>query len=228
MCSLVNFVASKLDNTLLRLDVKPSYIEWFVDKSIEYGVRGIVVHPFFVELIRDGVRGSTKLVSVVAFPYGYTGLDTKVKEALYCIGAGAEELDIVLNIYYIKNGMVDRFRDEAIAIKRLIKSEYEDVTIKYIVEITVLDRDELNKAIEIINMVEPDFFKTSTGHGPRGTDVNDVKYIRERLSSGIRLKAAGGIKSLKKFIDMVYAGADVIGASRGLDILREAERQRDE
>lgn len=228
MCSLVNFVASRLDNTLLRLDINPSYFNWFIDRSIDYGVRAVVVHPFFIEMVRECVAGNTRVASVVAFPYGYTGLDIKVGEALYCIDKGVDELDIVLNTYYIKRGMFDRFREEAEEIKRVIKSEYGDIVLKYIVEITVLSRDELDRAIEIINMVKPDYFKTSTGHGPRGTEVDDVRYIRSKLSSDIGLKASGSIKSLKKFIDIIYAGADIVGASGGIDILREAERQREE
>lgn len=124
--------------------------------------------------------------------------------------------------------MPDKFREQAAEIKRFIKSGYGDTVLKYIVEATVLDRDELDKAIEVINTVEPDYFKTSTGHGPRGTEVDDVKYIRGKLSGGIKLKASGGIRSLKKFIDIIYAGADVIGASRGFAILRGAEKQQDE
>jgi len=221
MSDLVGFVASRLDNTLLKLGVDRDSLQSFVDKSIYYKVRAVVVHPYFIRDVAEWVGGASKVVSVVAFPYGYTSPEVKIREAEFCINSGADELDIVMNVYLLRAGDLSRFREEAYLIKKRVAEEYS-VPIKFIVEITVLNKRELDAAIDIVNEVGPDFFKTSTGHGPRGTTVEDVRYIRSKLSSGIKLKASGGIRSLKQFLDIVAAGADVVGASRGIDIIEEA------
>lgn len=223
MDNLVEFVASRLDNTILRFDVDKVALLKFFEDSVSYGVRGVVVHPSMLEVLGHLPREKTKLVSVVAFPFGYTGLDVKLKEVDYCIEAGADELDVVLNIFYIKEGELDKFRDEARAIVTRVRDWGEDIVLKTIVEVTLLDREELDAAIGVINEVRPDFFKTSTGYGPRGTESDDVRFIKSRLDPDIGIKAAGSVASLDKFMELVEAGADVIGASRGFDILREAE-----
>ncbi len=222
MKDLVKYVAEKLDNTLLSIDVDRDKLINFVERSVDYGVRAVVLHPYFIGEVADIVRGTTRLCSVVAFPYGFTGVGVKIREAEYCIDKGVDELDIVLNTYLLRAGLVDKFRDESYLLRKYISSEYGDITLKFIVEVTLLSREELDTAISIINDVGPDFFKTSTGHGPRGTTVDDVKYIRGALDKGIGLKAAGGIRELRQFLALVEAGADIIGASRGFDIIREA------
>ncbi len=221
MSDLVRFIASRLDNTLLKLDVNRDSLLHFVSKSTYYRVRAVVIHPYFIKDVVEWVGGVSRVVSVVAFPYGYTSPEVKIREAEFCINSGADELDIVMNVYLLKAGDLKRFKEEAYLIKKRVAEEY-GVPIKFIVEITVLNKQELDAAIDIVNEVGPDFFKTSTGHGPRGTTIEDVQYIRSRLSGDIKLKASGGIRSLKQFLDVVAAGADVVGASRGIDIIEEA------
>lgn len=220
-------VAARIDNTFLKININRGVLEDFIHKSIKYRFRGIVVSPYLVKVIKPYIPiNGPRLVSVVSFPFGQTDISVKLTEATYCIDSGVDELDIVLNMVPLIYWDLDNFRREVEGIYRGIKVEYPDITIKYIVEVTMIDKNKLSKAIDIINQYPPEYLKTSTGYGPRGTIPEDVKYIRERLDGDIGIKASGGIKSFNQFIKLVNMGADIIGSSSGFKIVDEVSGER--
>ncbi len=226
--NLVDFVAKHIDHTLLKIDVDRERLMDFALAGLKYRVRCLVVSPSNIAFLREVVRDSgVKIASVIAFPFGQTSVDVKIKEVEYCIAEGVDELDIVLNSSLLKLGDFHRFSNEAILLSSYIRREHPDIVFKFIVEVPILSRDLLAKAIEIVNRAKPDYFKTSTGFGPRGTTVDDVSFIRKLLSPDINIKASGGIRNLEQFLSFTEAGADLIGSSSGVNIIKEAvERNR--
>ena len=217
-------LASKIDYTLLKIGVSEDTIKSFVEMGLKFMVRGLVVTPSNIPLLKKYLRGGyrPKLVSVVSFPYGETFLSVKYMEIDKLVEEGVDELDIVLNTSYIIQGKIDRFREEASNIMRYVRDNYPSLTVKLIVEVTILQPNILKDVIKVINEVKPDYFKTSTGYGPRGTQVDDIIMIKKYLAPSIGLKAAGGIRKLKQAIELINAGADIIGSSAGIEIIKEA------
>ena len=214
-------LASKIDHTYLKLDITTSTVKKLINETISYGFRSLVIPPYALRWIDDEVKSNLKLCSVVSFPLGLTDPKLKVLEAEYAFKLGAQEVDIVSNISLVKSRYYGEFRDELAYIVEYLKSRYPEKTIKVIGEVTILDYRELVTLIEIINDIEPDFFKTSTGFGPRGTTVEEVTLIREKLGEKIKLKASGGIRTLEKALKMLESGADVIGTSSAINIMNE-------
>lgn len=218
-----SYVAKRIDHTFLKIDVEMSSLENFVREGIEYGVRALVVTPSNIRIVKNlANKTGIKVVSVIAFPFGQTSLETKIDEICYCIDEGVDEVDIVLNTAVLKMGNIEYFREETRNISTFMKSEYPDIIFKCIVEVTILPNELVRKAVEAINLAKPHYFKTSTGFGPRGTMSEDVRYIRKILSPEIRIKASGGIRTLNQFLSIIDAGADIIGSSKGVEIVREA------
>jgi len=222
-------LAKKIDHTLIKIDIDMDKLKEFVYNGLKYRFRGLVTTPSNIPILRDliGDDKGIKLISVIGFPLGQTFIKTKMKEISEVAKYDVNELDIVLNTSLIKLGYVDRFREEASLLTNFVRKEYPDIGIKLITEVTVLPREGLLKAIEIINKVKPDYFKTSTGYGPRGTIVDDVSFVKKYLSKDIHIKAAGGIRSVKQMIELIDAGADIIGSSSGVAIIREAIREHE-
>ena len=220
-------IAGKIDYTMLRIDIDIKMFRDFLSKGKKYRFRALVVTPSFLEYAKNEVEESdVKLVSVIGFPLGQTYPEIKLMEARSAAESGADELDIVLNVSLLKSGYLNEFHREAEYILSNLKQDYPDLVIKYILEVTILSRSLLKKGLEIINNVKPDYFKTSTGYGLRGTSVNDIRFVKKYLSNEIGVKASGGIRTLKQFTELLEAGADIVGSSSGDKIVEEAVSMR--
>jgi len=223
----VSELAKKIDHTFIKMDVNIDRLKEFASNGLKYGFRGLVTTPSNIPILKEfiGEGKDIKVISVIGFPLGQTFIKTKIEEISEVIEYEVDELDIVLNTSFLKFGYVDRFREEASSLTSFIRKEYPDIGIKLITEVTILSRESLLKAIEIINEVKPDYFKTSTGYGPRGTNIDDVSFIRRYLSKDVYIKAAGGVRSVRQLIQLIDAGADIIGSSSGVTIIEEAIRK---
>ena len=219
-----SYIAERIDHTLLKQGVSLSSLKDFLDSALKYRVRGVVVTPSNIPFIIDMLsKGHViKVISVVSFPIGEDPMKIKIAEIDELYSYGVDELDIVLNTTYIKMRRWGLFEDEVKEILRYSRKEYPNLVIKLILEAPLLTDEELSKAISIINKYKPDYLKTSTGHVHRGTTVDDVRKIRKILDKSIGIKASGGIRKLSQVLDLIDAGADIIGSSRGIDIVREA------
>ena len=221
-------VAGKIDYTMLRMDIDIKMFRDFLYKGKKYRFRALVVTPSFLKYAKNELeRSGVKLVSVIGFPLGQTYPEIKLMEARSALSSGADELDIVLNASLLKSGYLNEFHREAEYILSSLKQDYPDLVIKYILEVTILSRSLLKKGLKIINDVKPDYFKTSTGYGLRGTSVNDIRFVKKYLSSRISVKASGGIRTFKQFTELLEAGADIIGSSSGDKIVEEAAEHLD-
>lgn len=211
-------LAKLIDHSLLRPDAKESDIERLCNEAKEYGFFSVCVHPYFLKMVKNMLKGSdVKLTTVIGFPLGMTLPQVKIFEAMGCVEEGAEELDIVINIGMVKDNKWDIVRRE---ISDLITATPNTVH-KIIIETAYLSDDEKIKASLAAMEAGAEFIKTSTGFAPTGAVLRDIELIRSVTNGKIGIKAAGGIKTLKDVLKFIEAGATRIGTSSGVEIVKE-------
>ena len=214
-------LAGRIDHTYLKLDIERDKVLKLSEEVLKYGFRALVIPQYAIKWIDDNLRDKLRLCTVVSFPHGMTAPSLKINEAIHALNSGFDEVDIVSNVSLVKSGEYKEYEEEVMCIVKEVKSAFPDKVVKIIGEVTVLNPDELELVISAINSAKPDFFKTSTGYGPRGTSVEDVIHIKKLLDDEIGLKASGGIRSYEEALDMFSAGADIIGTSSAVKIVEE-------
>ena len=212
-----------IDHTLLRPIATTTDIRRLCTEAIEYGMAAVCVFPSYVPMAREILKESrVKIATVIAFPFGVTYTEIKEAEMRTSAARGADEMDFVINIAALKSG------DD-----RAIEKEMEYLTskartigirTKFIIETAYLTDDEKVRVCKVANRVKPDFMKTSTGYGPSGATVEDVRMMRSSLLPEIQIKAAGGIRSYAEALQLLQAGASRLGTSSGIKIIEEASK----
>ena len=211
-------LAQVIDHTLVRPDATQDDLVKACEAAKRYGFSCVVVQSSHVTRARELLSGTlVKVCSVVGFPHGASTTTVKIVEAMEAMKNGASELDFVANIGMVKSGRYDAVE---IDIKNVIVMTPGKVH-KVIIETGSLTEDEIIRVCEISMRAGAEFVKTSTGYGPRGASVEDVRLIRRIVGSVCRIKASGGIKDLATLSALVEAGADRIGTSSGPAIMEE-------
>jgi deoxyribose-phosphate aldolase len=214
-------IAGLIDHTLLRPDAAEADIIKLCDEAKENGFFSVCIHPSFIETARDALSGTdVRISTVIGFPLGMTLSKVKAFEAVESLSSGADELDIVMNIGLAKSG---RWGDLEKDISTTISAAPEALH-KIIIEACYLTDEEKRSACTAVINAGAGFIKTSTGFGPSGASIEDVRLIRSITKGKIGIKAAGGIKSLAELLDLVDAGASRIGTSSGVPIMKELEK----
>jgi len=212
-----------IDHTLLRPIGTVNDIRRLCTEAIEYGMAAVCIFPSYVPMARDLLRNTrVKIATVIAFPFGVTFTEIKEAEMRASAARGADEMDFVINIAALKSGDDKSVEEEMQYL--IAKARTLGVVTKFIIETAYLTQDEKVRACKIGNRVRPDFMKTSTGYGPTGATVEDVRLMRLNLLPEIQIKAAGGIRSHAEAIQMLQAGAARLGTSSGIKIIEEASR----
>jgi deoxyribose-phosphate aldolase len=210
-----------IDHTLLRPIGTATDIRKLCTEAREYGMSAVCIFPSYVPMARELLQGSrVKIATVIAFPFGVTFTEVKELEMQASARRGADEMDFVINIAALKSGDDDSVEKEMHYLTA--KARTLGVTTKFIIETAYLSEDEKIRACKIANRVKPDFMKTSTGYGPSGATVEDVRLMRTHLLPEIQIKAAGGIRSHAEAMQMLKAGASRLGTSSGIRIIEEA------
>src|SRR5256885_12628127 len=210
-----------IDHTLLRPIGTTNDIRRLCTEAIEHGMAAVCIFPSYVPMARDLLQGSrVKIATVIAFPFGVTFTEIKEAEMRSSGARGADEMDFVINIAALKSGDDKSIEDEMHHL--IAKSRTLGVHTKFIIETAYLTDDEKVRACKIANRVKPDFMKTSTGYGPSGATVEDVRLMRANLLPEIQIKAAGGIRSYVEAAQLLQAGATRLGTSSGITIIEEA------
>ncbi len=215
-------VASMIDHTLLRPDATRGDIETLCREAAEYRFATVCVNPTWVALVAARLRGTgVGVCSVVGFPLGATTPDVKHYETRRTIFDGATEIDMVINLGALKSG-------DLRLVERDIEAVVEPcrdcgVVSKVIIEAAYLTDEEKVTACTLAKAAGADFVKTSTGFGPGGATVADVALMRRVVGAEMGVKAAGGVRDYEKLKALVAAGASRIGASAGVQIVREAQ-----
>jgi deoxyribose-phosphate aldolase len=217
-------VAQKIDLAVLRPDATESDVLKGCEQAKSWGVKSLVVLPCWLELIVRELEGSEVVPStVIAFPFGAETTEVKAATAKWAVQIGAGELDMVMAIGQFKSGNHDYVRRDIEAVVEAAKGIRSDVIVKVIIETGYLTDDEKQVAAQVVEAAGADFVKTSTGFGPKGATVEDVKLLKQSVSERVKVKAAGGIRTWQQAHALLLAGADRLGTSSAAEILKELE-----
>ncbi len=211
-------IAGMIDHSLLKPFLTDREIEEGCRIAQEYKVASVCVRPSDVKRAAEILRGSpVRVGTVIGFPHGTTTTQTKVGETKEAIADGAVELDVVLNIAKLKSKDYDYVKRDLEAVTSTAHAQ--NVLVKVIFENCYLDEEEKIAACRISSEVGVDFVKTSTGFGSGGAEDRDLVLMREHTSPSIKLKAAGGIRTLERAIEVRRLGCSRIGATATVGIL---------
>ena len=205
-----------IDHTLLKAAATPQEIEKICAEAVEHNFASVCVNSCYSALVAEKLSASdVKTCVVVGFPLGACLSASKASETAQSVQAGAEEVDMVINVGQMKAGNYDYVRDD---IKAVVDASGKAL-VKVILENCYLTKDEIVKACELSRDAGADFVKTSTGFGSSGATVEDVALMKKTVP-GMQVKAAGGIRDRKTALAMIEAGADRLGASAGIAIVQ--------
>ena len=211
-------LARFIDHTVLAPDHAVADVEQACDDAVACGFAAVTVSPYDVGRVARRLAGTGVATGgTVGIPFGHSGLRAKQTEARTCIDAGAAELDMVLNLVAMKSGAYADVCDEIAAVRQ----EAEGLVLKVILECCYLTDDEKVQACRLCLDAGVDFVKTSTGFGPGGATARDVALMKRTVGDRARVKAAGGIRTFRQVAEMIEAGAERIGSSAGVGILRD-------
>jgi deoxyribose-phosphate aldolase len=212
-----------IDHTLLRPIATTTDVRRLCLEAMQYGMAAVCIFPSYVPLARDVLKGSrVKIATVIAFPFGVTFTEIKESEMRASAARGGDEMDFVINIAALKSGDDKAIEDEMQHLTA--KARTLGVQTKFIIETAYLTEDEKIRACKIANRVRPNFMKTSTGYGPSGATVQDVRLMRTHLLPEIQIKAAGGIRSYAEAVELLQAGASRLGTSSAMKIMEEMNK----
>jgi deoxyribose-phosphate aldolase len=218
----MNSPAKHIDHTLLKSDATRADIASLCEEAVEHGFASVCVPPSFVPQASQLLYGSGVAVcTVVGFPLGYQATETKVFEARQAVSAGAAEVDMVINLGSVRNADFNAVGDD---IRRVVAAA-EDAVVKVIIECCLLNNAEKRKLVDIVAESGAGYVKTSTGFAASGASHEDVKLLAERSAGRIQVKAAGGVRDWASCRDMIAAGAERVGTSAGVVIMREWQEE---
>jgi len=214
-----------IDHTLLKPTATPEDIVELCNEAKQYEFYAVCVNSSYVLLAADELKNSAvKIAAVVGFPLGANSYQAKVCEAEQCIKDGADEIDMVLNVGFLKAELYNQVQDEIAAVKKSIGTRI----LKVILETCYLTDDEIRMACQIAKKAGADYVKTSTGFGTGGATEHTVKIMVHEVGDSLKIKASGGIKdtaTAKKYIEM---GVSRIGTSSGIEIVTSTKKDTDE
>ncbi len=217
-------LAKRIDHTLLGPTATKEAVRRLCEEAMQYGVAAACVSPCHVELVRDYLKDSdVKTCAVIGFPHGMNTGETKAFEAQKAIAAGADELDMVINVGALKEGDYVAVTEDIRGVCIAAEKAPRPVVVKVILETALLTEEEKVAGATLAKAAGAHFVKTSTGFGPGGATVEDVALLRATVGKDMGVKAAGGIRDAETAIAMIEAGADRIGASRTAAILEGVE-----
>lgn len=211
--------ATKIDHTLLRPDSTPGEIERVCSEAIQWGFATVCVNSAFSKLAAEQVRGTAVGVSTtIAFPFGASSTSAKIREAVQAVADGTTELDVVIEIGWLKAK-----RDDLVAAElRAIRTETRGHTLKVIIETGLLTNEEKARGALLAVEAGAEFVKTSTGFAKLGDQLSDVALLRRVLAPDIRIKVSGGIQTYARARALLEAGADRLGSSHGVQLIEDA------
>jgi deoxyribose-phosphate aldolase len=213
-------LASLIDHTNLDPAAKTDDILKLCEEASEWRFASVCVNPCYVALASETLKGTgVKVCSVVGFPLGASVMSSKAYEAERAYRDGASEIDMVMNISYAKNGTYDLLREDIAG----VVSAVPNCKVKVILETCLLEDDEILRSCEEAVKAGAHFIKTSTGFSSGGATVRHVQLIRNNLPMEMGVKAAGGVRDRKSAEALVIAGANRLGTSRSVSILKSTE-----
>ena len=217
----LNKLLSHVDHTLLTQTATWAEIRQICDDGAKYGCASVCIPASYVRQAAEYLQGKCAVCTVIGFPNGYSTTETKVFEAADAVKNGADEVDMVINIGWAKDGRWDEMLDEI----RRIKAACGDKILKVIIETCLLTDEEKIKLCQIVSKSGADYINTSTGFSTAGATREDVALFAAHVESHLKIKAAGGIASLQDAEDFLALGADRLGTSRIVKLVKGQEAQ---
>ena len=212
-------ILSKVDHTLLSPTATWEEIKIICDDAMKYETASVCVPPSFVSLCAEYLGGKVPVCTVIGFPNGYNTTEIKCLEAEAAINDGADEIDMVINQGFVKSGEYDLVLNEI----NKVKNVCGDKVLKVIVETCNLNFEEKVKISEVVAKSNADFIKTSTGFGKSGATFEDIEIFAANIHNNTKIKAAGGIGSIEDAEKFIALGADRLGTSRIVKIVKEKD-----
>ena len=210
-------ILKTVDHTLLGVNAAWEQIRQILDDAMAYGTASACIPPAYVARAAAYVRGKLPICTVIGFPNGYNTTAVKVFETRDAVANGADEIDMVINIGDVKNGDFDKVQSEIAAVREACGGRL----LKVIIETCLLTEEEKIRLCEAVTAAGAAFIKTSTGFSTGGATFEDVALMRRHVGPEVRVKAAGGISSFADAEKFIALGADRLGTSRLIRIMKE-------
>ena len=215
----INNILSRCDHTQLAVTAVWEDIRVLCEDGMRYGTASVCIPPAYVKQAKDYVGDRLAVCTVIGFPNGYNTTAVKCAETADALKNGADEIDMVIPVGYLKDGRDAEILEEI----RAIKAVCGDKILKVIIEACLLTEDEKVRMCRIVTEAGADYIKTSTGFSTGGATREDVALMRANVGAKVKVKAAGGIASLRDAEDMIALGADRLGTSRVVRIVKEGD-----
>ncbi|WBW50348.1 deoxyribose-phosphate aldolase [Peptoniphilus equinus] len=210
-----------IDHTLLKPEATKAQVQQLIDEAKAYHFASVCINPTWVAMAHEALKDTdVNVCTVIGFDLGATTSAAKAFEAKEAVANGADEVDMVLNVGRFLSGEEDAVRDD---IKAVVDAS-GDAIVKVILETCLLTSEQIRRACELAEEAGADFVKTSTGFNRGGATVEDVKLMKASVTH-LKVKASGGIRDLKTALAMIEAGADRLGCSAGVAIVKEGQAE---
>lgn len=214
-------LASCIDHTILKPTTTIDEVEQLCREAAEWGFAAVCIPPPFVKRVKTILEPTEiKVATVIGFPFGYSATEAKVAESVLAIVDGADELDMVVNLVALRMGDWNFLTREVALVTGVIHNKGKQI--KLIIESGILSNDEIIQCCNSFGPLGIDYMKTSTGYAEKGASVEAVQLMRAHLPANVKIKASGGIKTAAFAQQLVTAGANRLGCSASVLIMRES------
>lgn len=210
-------VLQKVDHTLLAQTATWQEIKQICEDAMTYQTASVCIPPSFVKQAKEYMGDRMAVCTVIGFPNGYNTTEVKKAETEDAIQKGADEIDMVINLGWVKEQRFDLIEEEI----RVLKEACGEKILKVIIETCLLSEEEKIKMCEVVTKAGADFIKTSTGFSTGGATLEDIELFAKHVGSGVQIKAAGGIGSFEDGEAFIKAGASRLGTSRLIKLMKE-------
>jgi len=208
-------ILRRIDHTLLKAVASWADIEKLCAEAIRFKTASVCVPPSYVKPINKAYGTEVNICTVIGFPLGYSVTAAKLLETEQALAEGASEIDMVINIGHVKNGAFDQVLQEI----KLVKKACGTKILKVIIETCYLTQEEKIRLCKIVTDAGADYIKTSTGFGTAGAVMADIELFKQYIGNGIKIKAAGGVKTREDLEAFITAGCERIGTSSAAALL---------
>lgn len=205
-----------VDHTQLKAFATWEDIKTLCDEALKYGTASVCIPPCYIKRVHDTYGENINICTVVGFPLGYSVTEAKKAETKQAVADGASEVDMVVNISDVKNGSYEAVKEEISALKKIVG----DKILKVIVETCYLTKEEKTAMCRAVTEAGADYIKTSTGFGTAGAISEDITLFKENIGAEVKIKAAGGVKTVRDMENFLAQGCDRIGTSSAIKLIQ--------
>ncbi|MCD8039331.1 MAG: deoxyribose-phosphate aldolase [Lachnospiraceae bacterium] len=214
-------ILSHIDHTQLKPYATWQDIEKLCDEAVQYHTASVCIPPAYIKRVSGKYGDKVNICTVVGFPLGYSVTAAKAAETKQALEDGCSEIDMVVNISEVKNGDYDKVEEEIRTLKKICGGHI----LKVIIETCYLTQEEKIAMCKAVTNAGADYIKTSTGFGTGGATIEDIRLFKEHIGAGVKMKAAGGVKTKDDLIMFLEAGCDRIGTSSAVGMLQGEQTQ---